>query len=280
MFLLLLTSMAPKKPTQTKDTENALAENTCELTVASLESTLQKFFTEADKKSKERFEHLENQLDSIKTTLDKHAEELETQRKVTTTLQNQMKCIEKSTTESTVTIKKLQDKITLMEDHSRRNNLRIINLKEGEEQGQAVEYLQRSLPRWFPELADGFPELMRAHRIGPPRKTPNAPPRTLIVNFLRFSDRDRILRLAKTASVAAAGKEIRFAADYSDATAQRRRACYPAMNRARSLGFRAFLLYPAVIKLTRGSDLLQFEDPAEAAKFLDSFGHSGPSSSS
>ena len=66
------------------------------------------------------------------------------------------------------------------------------------------------------------------------------------------------------------GQAIRFTADYSDATARRRRPCFPIMNRARTLGFQAFLLYPAIIKLSRGSDHNLFTEPSEASKFIDS----------
>ncbi|KAG1930587.1 NACHT, LRR and PYD domains-containing protein [Pimephales promelas] len=156
-------------------------------------------------------------------------------------------------------MEKLQQKLVSMEDRSRRNNLRIINLKEGVED-QALAYLMRSLLKWFPELHSSPPELTRVHRIGPLRKTP-APPRTMILNCLRFTDRDRILGFARKSPVTVEGQIIRFAADYSDATARRRRPCFPIMNRARSLGFQAFLLYPAIIKLTRGFDQNLFTEP-------------------
>ena len=266
--------MPAKKGAHLKETGNSSVANAdtdmCDLTVASLEATLHRFFGEAEKQSKERFERLETQLDFLRKTLDKHTEDLNTQRTLTTSLQAQLKRVESSATEHLETIKKLQDKVTLMEDHNRRNNLRIINLKEGEEQGNVLSYLISNLPKWFMELKDCSLEIMRAHRIGPPRRNPAAPPRTVILNFLRFSDRDKILGMARKTPVVVAEQELRFAADFSDVTAQRRKSCYSVMNRARSLGLKAFLLYPAVIKLTRGSDINQFDNPDEAVKYLES----------
>ncbi|RVE55633.1 hypothetical protein OJAV_G00234310 [Oryzias javanicus] len=241
--------------------------------MACLESTLQKFFTEAENHSKARFERLESQLDFIRTTLDKHAMDLDQQRKTTTSLQAQFTRMEVSTSEHNVQLKKLQDKVTLMEDHSRRNNLRIMNLKEGVEGVNVLSYLMAHLSSWFPELASNLPELMRAHRVGPQRKNPSDPPRAVIVKFLRFADRDKILGLSRKTPVVVDGLTLRFTADYSDATARRRRLCFPVTNRARSLGFHVFLLYPAIIKLTRGPDKITFEDPSEAAKYIDSFVH-------
>lgn len=238
--------------------------------MASLEETLQKFFAEADKNARDRFERLENQLDSIKMTLDQHSKDLDSQRKITTSLQTRMKRVEEATTEHNDTMEKLQQKHASMEDRSRRNNLRIINLKEGVEEDQALAYLVRTLFKWFPELDSSPPELTRAHRVGPLRKAP-APPRTMILNCLLFTDRDRILGFARKSPVTVDGQAIHFTADYSDATARRRRPCFHIMNRACTLGFQAFLLYPATIKLTRGFDQNLYTEPSEVSKFIDSF---------
>lgn len=207
-----------------------------------------------------------------------HSSELESQRKITNSLQTQMQRVMTSTTEHSEALKKLQEKVTSMEDRSRRNNLRIINLKEGVEQG-ALSYLRRCLPVCFPELASSLPELMRAHRVGPPRSSA-ASPRAMILNCLRFTDRDRILGFARKTPVTVDDLSIRVTAHYSDATARLRRPCFPVMNRARVLGFEAFLIYPAVIKLSRGSEQIQFGDPTEAAKYLDSIDPQDPSEGS
>ena len=41
-----------------------------------------------------------------------------------------------------------------MEDRNRRCNIHIVGLKEGLDGSNASQYLSRSLPEWFPELAD------------------------------------------------------------------------------------------------------------------------------
>lgn len=265
--------MPPKRGSQAKniaDNQSDEAESAmCDLTVASLEATLQKFFDEADKQSKDRFERLENRLDTLKLTLDKHAKELGSQRESISSLQTKVSQVEKGAAEQAELLLKLQQKVISLEDRSRRNNLRLINLKEGVEGGNALAYLQRIFPTWFPELVSSPPELMRAHRLGPPRSPP-ATPRTMILCFLRFTDRDRILASARKAPVVVHGYTIRFVADYSDDTARRRRPCYALLNRARGLGYQAFLQYPALIKLTRGSEQVQFDDLGEAVNYIDS----------
>ena len=235
------------------------------LTEAYLESTLQKFFMEAEGKSKERFERLEGQLGNIQETLNKHAQEIEAQRETIGTMDKRVKSNEDALLKMSTTITQLENKLVVLEDQSRRDNLRIMNIKEGEEKGNALAYLSENISKWLPNLAENPPEFMRAHRIGPPRPSFS---RVMIVKCLRFTDRDRILNEARKLPVQVSGNSIRFAADYSDATAKRRRPCYPVMNRARSVGFQAFLLYPATIKFVKGYEQHLFDKLPDAEKFV------------
>lgn len=238
-----------------------------QLTAAYLDSTLSKFFSAAEKKSAERFQLLESRLDTIQETLATHAKELDKQRAAVTAIQTRVE-------DNASALNKLQDKVTQLEnkvvrfeDQSRRNNLRIMHLKEGEEKNNALSYLTAALPVWLPGLAGDPPELMRAHRIGPPRSSPS-PPRAMIVQCLRFTDRDRILNEARKNKIQVSGRTIQFAPDFSDTTAKQRRPCYQVMHRARMTGLEAFLLYPATIKISNGSAQHFFDTPAAAEKYL------------
>lgn len=59
----------------------------------------------------------------------------------------------------------LELKLADMEDRNRRCNVGIIGLKEGVEGSNSVQYLNRTLPKWFLSLQTGQPEKMRAHPI-------------------------------------------------------------------------------------------------------------------
>ena len=109
---------------------------------------------------------------------------------------------------------------------------------------------------------------MRAHRIGPERAASGGS-RTLICKMLRYTDRDRILKAARGSRIEVNGREIRFAADYSNYTIQRRRSFSQTMEAARKLGFAPFLIYPARLKLSRGSEVQLFNTPKEAEDFLN-----------
>ncbi|XP_070404858.1 uncharacterized protein [Nothobranchius furzeri] len=233
---------------QTKGSDDDAADVSLEiLNKETLESTLQKFFDKAEKHAKDRFDSLDSQLDSIRSTLDKHAQELETQKQVTTLLQKRVRCVEDASVAQSADLQKHQRKIPALDDQSRRNNIRILNLKEGIELNNALSYLRSNLLVWFPELAGSPPDVTRVRRVGQPGASGS--PRTLVVCFLRANDRDRILALARKSEVSVAGKSVQFAADFSDETVRRRRRCFPVLSRARALGLQAFLLYPANIKV-------------------------------
>lgn len=167
---------------------------------------------------------------------------------------------------------KLEASIAEQEDRSRRDNIRIINLPENAETSNVRAHLLSVFPKWFPDLpADGV-EVMRARRVGPERTSAGFP-RTVICRMLRSTDRDRILKMARDTNIKADGREIRFAADYSNYTAKRRRAFASAMNTARKLGYTPFLIYPARLKLMRGAEIYFFNTHGDAEEFLKSGGN-------
>lgn len=237
-----------------------------------IESIMAKFFKEAEEKSEARNSRLEKRLDNMNATLSRHNEDIKTLRVNATELQERV-----SRTEAHV--QSLSDKLVEMEDRSRRDNLLVFNLKEGVEGSSMLSYLMENVPRWFPAFRTGAagvlsnPEIMRAHRLGPSSRTASAPdrgqrPRPVIIKLLRYTDRDLLLKEARKSPPEVAGQQLKFAADYSEATTKRRRPCYKIMHEARAQGFSAFLIYPATMKLQRGSENYSFCEPGEAEKFL------------
>lgn len=209
-----------------------------------------------------QFAKFEEQLDNIKTEVTKNSNEIKKLKADHNGLSTQLAKSEQSLQ---TTCCKLEADLAELEDRSRRDNVRIINLPEKVENGDAAGFISSSLTKWFPALTGMKMEVMRAHRIGPERNTGS---RTLICKMLRYTDRDRILKAARGSRTDVNGKEIRFAADYSNYTIKRRRSFSQAMETARKLGFIPFLIYPAKLKLSRGSEVHLFETQAEAEDFL------------
>ncbi len=85
-------------------------------------------------------------------------------------------------------LERLTEKMTDIEDRSRRNNVRLVELPEGVDGSNVAGFLRVNLSKWIPSLKGRNIEIDRAHRVydggmGSDR------PRTLIFRVLRWHDR-------------------------------------------------------------------------------------------
>ena len=88
----------------------------------------------------------------------------------------------------------LQQKLTDLESRSRRNNIHIFGVAEGEEGNSATQYVEKFIKSELPLPEDMDLKIQRANRSLAPRSRPDAPPRPIIVNFLEFTTKELILR--------------------------------------------------------------------------------------
>ncbi len=121
-------------------------------------------------------------------------------------------------------LERLTEKMTEVEDRSRRNNL--VRLPEGAEGSNAAGFLRVNLSKWIPSLRDRDIEIDRAHRVYDGRKNSDRP-RTLIFRVLRWHDRSEILKGAWQAYPVKCTQDnvtLLFFPDFSPATTIRRKA--------------------------------------------------------
>uniref|UniRef100_A0A672GF89 L1 transposable element RRM domain-containing protein n=1 Tax=Salarias fasciatus TaxID=181472 RepID=A0A672GF89_SALFA len=237
-----------------------------------IEKTLEKHFAKAEAASKEGFTRLEQRLDALRSDFLSLKEETKALKEAHTNLTERTAGVEQAHTALSKTMTTVETKLAEQEDRSRQNNIIVHGLGEGKQGSNALQYITAQLPLWFPILKEMPPEIMKAHRIGPPRSNATAKPRVMIFMCLRYTDRARILKAARDSPLVVGEKEVRFSADYSVATRIRRKSCYPVMEKARRAGFQAFLLYPATIKVSKGHEHNFFVDTTKLEEFLGSHG--------
>lgn len=170
--------------------------------------------------------------------------------------------------------KLLMEKDDDMENRNRRNNLRIVGLPENEGR-DAGGFLEKWLPTLLELDANAPLALERAHRVGPPRRQMvNAavpPPRTLIMKFLNYRQKEQVLRAAKAkGKLIYKDQSIRF---YPDVSAEihkkqraydevRRRLCDKGINKHR-------IVFPSRLLLTHREKSTLFDTPAVVERYME-----------
>ncbi len=169
-------------------------------------------------------------------------------------------------------LERLTEKMTDMEDKSRRNNIRLVGLPEGMEGSDVAGFLRINLSKWIPSLKGRNIEIDRAHRVYDGRKNSDRP-RTLIFRVLRWHDRLEILKGARQAYPVKCTQDnvtLLFFPDFSPVTAAKRKSLVPVLRSMTALGLQPFLAYPAVIKLRHEGEQRCFNSIRKAEDFVGS----------
>uniref|UniRef100_H3API2 L1 transposable element RRM domain-containing protein n=1 Tax=Latimeria chalumnae TaxID=7897 RepID=H3API2_LATCH len=164
----------------------------------------------------------------------------------------------------TVLTQKLDDQ----ENRARRNNLRILGFPEQTEKVKPIQFLQEALPKLL-GLADRMQlEVERAHCTLAPHPEAGQCPRPFIVKFLRFQEKEMIIRKARErGALEWEGNKILIFPDLSRELQEKRRRFLDVKKQLREQGVKYGLFYPATLKIFLGSKDYSFTDPKEAQAF-------------
>ena len=173
-----------------------------------------------------------------------------------------------------IQVKALTERADDMENRSRRNNLRLVGLSENEEGRDACTFLEKWIPS-VPGLKTSTTlALERAHRIGPqPRNVNNStpPPRTLIMKFLNYKQKEEVLRAAKVKGTFKYKEyTIRLFPDVSAETHKKQRAYDGIRQKLREKGIdKHRIIFPSRLLLTHREQSILFNTPAEVEHFVE-----------
>ncbi|XP_077160432.1 protein KRBA1 isoform X19 [Paroedura picta] len=132
-------------------------------------------------------------------------------------------------------VRRMESRCRTLEGRSRRNNLRLLGLPEGVEGGDAVSFLQKTLPGMLGLPPDCPPlEIESARRLpGGASWDPNGRPRALVFRLLRFADKASLLQAARTRPLSFAGAQLSLLPDLCSSPSQHRRVPSGAFRRTR-----------------------------------------------
>ncbi len=165
----------------------------------------------------------------------------------------------------------LLDRCDDLENRSRRSNLRILNIPEGSEDGKdPVKFISDVLMEVMgPDVFSTSPELERAHRTPTSRAGQKSTPRTFLVCFSRFQQKEAALRWARNHELKYQGATIRVYQDVSTTLAKKRAAFNHIKQALYQKNVRFHQLYPARLRVMCEDGVFTFDSPDEAQKFFD-----------
>lgn len=171
-------------------------------------------------------------------------------------------------------ISMLVQKTEEQENRSRRDNIRIIGLKEGIEGWQPTAFFEFWLPSVLGlETKQGKMKMDRAQRTPGRPRADNAKPCTVVIKLHNYTDRMKILAAFKSKQpMAHDGEAFVIRPDFTASVIQQRRCFSGVCNQLikRNIWFR--MAFPATLTFTHGSNNYVFTIAEEALELLDSWG--------
>ncbi|KAL7881004.1 hypothetical protein SRHO_G00032580 [Serrasalmus rhombeus] len=170
-------------------------------------------------------------------------------------------------------LKILNERLKLddLEGRSRRNNIKIVGVPEGEEKGKPVEFVAGLLPKLLGATHFVEPLIVdRAHRVLQPKPPEGAKPRTIIARVHFYTEKERILRLRAGCNLDYNGHKVYIFPDYTAEVLSQRRSFRDVMQALRALQVTHTLRFPTKLCVQHNGQLKSFTSPAEAARFVES----------
>ncbi len=142
---------------------------------------------------------------------------------------------------------RIVSKLTDLETRSRRNNLRIFGIPEGEEGNNACECLEKFIKSEL-QLPDIDLKIQRCHRSLGPKPPPQAAPRSMLAYFLVYKTKELVLSSAwKKKEIHINRKRVYFDHDYTAEIIKKRKEYAPLRKVLKERGLR--FQTPAPVKL-------------------------------
>ena len=149
-------------------------------------------------------------------------------------------------------IDELYDQQEYLENHSRRNNIKVLGIQESEggETWEESEKLVKDAIKEHLKIEDDL-LIERAHRVGKPRPPYRhvggskvaSKPRPIVARFQIWKEKEKVIRAARKSKP----DRVQFFEDFAKATLERRRQKVPELIKARKQGKKAFLVMDRVV---------------------------------
>uniref|UniRef100_A0A5F8GHH2 L1 transposable element RRM domain-containing protein n=1 Tax=Monodelphis domestica TaxID=13616 RepID=A0A5F8GHH2_MONDO len=168
-------------------------------------------------------------------------------------------------------MKHLIHKTEDLENHSRRDNLRIISLPEGHDKRKSLDIILQEISKEnCPEILEqeGKVEIDRIHRSPPGLNPQLTTPRNVIAKFKNYQTKEKILQAAKKKSFRYQGTIVRITQDLAASTLKKRKEWNMIFRKARELGLQPRINYPAKLTIFFQGKVWAFNKIEEFQEFV------------
>ena len=176
------------------------------------------------------------------------------------------------------TVKKLSAEIESLQSRSRRNNVRLTGFGDKEGGRDLVVFMEK----WIPDfLGIGPVTIERAHRIPGDNVKRSAAqaayPRTVIMKFLNFRDRDNVLNAAKNkGKLMYKERQVQFRPDLPASLHKKQMEYNDVRQQLRDKGIQKHrVIFPSRLLVTHGEESHTFDNPEAVKRFIQDL-DSGP----
>lgn len=168
--------------------------------------------------------------------------------------------------------KKLQEKCIDLENRSRRQNIRILNIPEGSENNTPTAFVAKFLSKVLGEENFDGPILIdRAHRSLAPKPRKGERPRPIIARLHYYSDKEKIMSLSRSkGKLFFEGAQVHIFPDMSPEVGRQRAAFNQVKAKLRDAGIQYRMFFPARLEITTDGSKMSFTDPQAVERFINS----------
>lgn len=221
----------------------------------------------------DRFDELNGSLSNLQSALTAVSERVSTTEDAVESHEKRLDELERRHESLASQCMLQQAKLDDLEARSRRQNIRIIGIKEKVENGKPAEFVTKLLPELLgKEHFDSPVDVDRAHRGAAPVK--DGKPRAIIARLHRFQVKELVLRLAREKTpLQYDGRPVFIFPDLTSATMKKRSSFQHIKEKCRARKIRCGFKHPARFVVTVNDSTGTFNTPAEAEKFLSREAH-------
>uniref|UniRef100_A0A5F8H7B1 L1 transposable element RRM domain-containing protein n=1 Tax=Monodelphis domestica TaxID=13616 RepID=A0A5F8H7B1_MONDO len=168
-------------------------------------------------------------------------------------------------------MKHLIHKTEVLENHSRRDNLRIIGLPEDHDKRKILDIiLQEIIQENCPDILEqeGKVEIERIHRSPPVLNPQLTTPRNVIAKFKNYQTKENILQAVKKKSFRHHRTTVRITQILAESILKDRKAWNMIFQKSRELGLQPRINYPAKLTISLEGKVWSFNKIEEFQKFV------------